>query len=202
MSFLLHSVKADPSDPAGPPCDHVVQFYETDDYLIRSIEGFVTTGFRLGETCIVVATEKHHAQLSKSFLAAGIDLDERRSDGTYVPLDAESTLDSLLVDGEVDIDAFHSQLSALISQVEDRGAPVRIFGEMVALLWTRGALGSVLRLEEAWNELSIAHDFSLFCAYPVPNSAVRAEIMSLLDITARHNRRIPGESYERLSEIT
>lgn len=51
--------------------------------------------------------------------------------------------------------------------------PVRIFGEMVAVLWAEGKTRTAIRLEELWDELATRHAFSLLCAYPM--SAYRAE---------------------------
>jgi hypothetical protein len=45
--------------------------------------------------------------------------------------------------------------------------PLRIFGEMVAVLWNDGKHDAALSLEELWNDLREEHDFSLFCAYPL-----------------------------------
>jgi len=44
---------------------------------------------------------------------------------------------------------------------------VRIFGEMVAVLWAKGSIRAALRLEELWNKLVEDHAFALLCAYPV-----------------------------------
>jgi hypothetical protein len=44
--------------------------------------------------------------------------------------------------------------------------PVRIYGEVVALLWAAGQVNAALELEGLWNDLGREIPFSLFCGYP------------------------------------
>jgi hypothetical protein len=43
---------------------------------------------------------------------------------------------------------------------------VRVFGEMVSLLWDAGLIDAAVELEVLWNELGVQYPFSLLCAYP------------------------------------
>jgi hypothetical protein len=36
--------------------EHIVQFYETDSFLLQALSDFVVTGLAAGDACIVVAT--------------------------------------------------------------------------------------------------------------------------------------------------
>ncbi len=77
---------------------------------------------------------------------------------------------------------------------------VRIFGEMVALLWEQGNQTAALRLEALWNELrSTTHPFSLLCAYPMSLfvGPERAELFT--QMCELHSQVIPDESYTRLA---
>jgi hypothetical protein len=47
-----------------------------------------------------------------------------------------------------------------------KSGPVVVFGEMVAVLWAQKKYDAAIRLEELWNELSLACSFYLCCAYP------------------------------------
>jgi hypothetical protein len=58
---------------------------------------------------------------------------------------------------------------------------------MVALLWGKGQHGVTLRLEELWNNLCRAEQFSLLCAYPAAAFAGTSAI-SRGDIDAAHKR--------------
>ena len=42
---------------------------------------------------------------------------------------------------------------------------MRVYGELVDLLWRSRQFAPAVRLEELWNELRETGDFQLFCAY-------------------------------------
>ena len=44
--------------------------------------------------------------------------------------------------------------------------PVRVYGEVVAVLWAAGHVNAALELEGFWNELGREIPFSLYCGYP------------------------------------
>jgi hypothetical protein len=54
----------------------------------------------------------------------------------------------------------------LIGRLAAGPGPVRVYGEMVALLWADGQVAAALELEDLWNELGRRLPFSLFCGYP------------------------------------
>ena len=53
----------------------------------------------------------------------------------------------------------------VLRQVTAAGGRVRVFGEMVALLWDAGQIPCAIEVEELWNDLQGQFPFSLFCAY-------------------------------------
>lgn len=44
---------------------------------------------------------------------------------------------------------------------------LRVYGELVSMLWQEGNADAAIRLEEFWNELTRIYPFSLFCSYVV-----------------------------------
>src|SRR5688500_2461473 len=72
--------------------EHVVQFYETDTFLLQALSGFIGTGLAAGDACIVVATPAHRGELEERLQAAGLDVVTARASGQYVALDAAETL--------------------------------------------------------------------------------------------------------------
>lgn len=83
-----------------------------------------------------------------------------------------------------DAQRFKQTLGEIIEKasLNPQGEPrkIRIFGEMVSLLYRDGNLPAAARLEEFWEELVKAHSLSLFCAYSLkPNSDALPQ--SLLD---------------------
>lgn len=190
---------AQPSAP-GHLGAHVVQFYESESFLVDSVGSFIAAGLLAGEAAIVIATPEHGAGFDHALAAAGVDVGLARREGRYVSLDAEATLAQFAIGDDVDRDRFLGLLGDAIDRLAAGGRPVRAFGEMVALLWERGAVPAAIRLEELWNELAETRSFSLLCGYPISSSADPAEAERFADVCARHSSVIPAESYTGLSE--
>ncbi len=180
--------------------DHFVQFYETDGFLLNSLSGFIGSAIKSNDGAIVIATETHRAGLDELLLANGLDVESAKTRGQYISLDAADTLSRFMVDGSPEPKRFREVLGSVIASLTDGRARVRAFGEMVALLWAEGNHTGALRLEELWNELQIAHSFSLFCAYPMNGFGGEKFLASHVDVCTAHSRVIPTETYSGLSD--
>ncbi|HYE65867.1 MAG TPA: ATP-binding protein [Pyrinomonadaceae bacterium] len=181
--------------------EHFVQFYETDVFLLDSLSGFIGTGLGASDACIVVATKAHREGLEERLQAYGLDLTAACASGQYVSLDASETLSKLMFEGSPEPALFTEIIGGVIARAaEGGGRRVRIFGEMVMLLWSEGSHSAAIRLEELWNDLHKTHSFSLFCAYPVHGFGEEVLAGALSDVCTTHSRVIPAESYTTLSE--
>jgi anti-sigma regulatory factor (Ser/Thr protein kinase) len=172
-------------DDAIENSGHIVQFYEDDLALVGAV------GLYLAETgredvAIVIATEAHRLQL-EVWLAA-----ERIDRGTvprerFLMLDAADTLATFMSDGEIDRDAFHEGVGGLLRYAADSGRAIRVYGEMVALLWDGGNVLGAIELETLWNELARELSFSLFCSYPAASVAGSEHGEALREICHLHS---------------
>lgn len=57
--------------------------------------------------------------------------------------------------------------AGLVASAGNGNPNLRIYGEMVALLWDEGRRDAALELENLWNHLASRHRFTLLCAYPL-----------------------------------
>lgn len=178
--------------------DHFAQFYDTDAFLLNSLGKFVHSGLSTGDAVIVVATEVHRQALDELLTAQGLDIFEASTAGRYISLDAADTLSQFLVKGCPDRQRFTEVMGGLIAGATGEGRLVRIFGEMVALLWAEEKCDTAIHLEELWNDLGKTHRFSLFCAYPMSGFSSEALAMPLNNICAVHSGVVPAESYTAL----
>jgi signal transduction histidine kinase/CheY-like chemotaxis protein len=179
--------------------EHFVQFYETDTFLLDSLSGFVGTGLGAGDACIVVATKVHREGLEERLQSYGLDVATARATGQYVALDAAETLAQFMVNGSPEPQRFADVVGGIITQASQGRAQVRIFGEMVALLWAEGNNRAAIQLEELWNDLHKIRTFSLYCAYPINGFGGEMLAMGLNDVCTAHSRVIPAESYTALT---
>src|SRR5947209_19372243 len=69
-----------------PKSEHFVQFYETEEFLLNSLGGFISAGLAAGDACIVVATTAHRERLDERLRAEGLDVATARASGQYVAL--------------------------------------------------------------------------------------------------------------------
>jgi hypothetical protein len=83
-------------------------------------------------------------------------------------------------------------MSPVLKRALARPGPVRIFGEMVALLWDAGNAGAAVDLEALWNELGRQYSFSLLCAYPAGAVAADEYADELAQICAAHSAVLSG----------
>src|SRR5262245_22606623 len=147
--------------------DHVILVYEADVHLVDAVSHFVSTGLAAGEAAIVVATLPHQEQLDARLRAHGVDLATACAQGQYIALDAAETLAQFMVDGWPDAQRFADIIGGIIARAGSRYPHVRVFGEMVALLWAAGHGDATLHLEALWHDLLKTYAFPLLCAYPI-----------------------------------
>ncbi len=194
---------------AGEP-GHLVQFYEADAFLADAVTRFIGVGVDAGEGSVVIATKPHLDGIEERLRLRGLDIATAREQGRYVALDAAETLSRVMDDGWPGETRFVEVMGQVIAGAAgDRGLPVRVFGEIVALLWTQGNRRAAVRLEALWNVLAGMEAFSLLCGYPMRGFARAADGKSFLEICAEHSRVLPAEGYaelpdsdERLRSIT
>jgi hypothetical protein len=170
---------------------HFVQFFEADDRLVRGVSRFIGEGLESSCTCVSIATPEHRARIDEQLRGRGLDPAALEADYRYIPLDAAETLAKLTRNGVLDQQLFHEVMGLLVRQAACRGQPVRVFGEMVAVLAGVGRRDAVIRLEELWNELSRHHSFTLYCAYPL--SAFAGDLRSQTLVCAIHGHVVPTE---------
>ena len=146
------------------PHDHVVQFYESDDELVRTVSAYLGEALRADEVVIVVATEAHTAAFQDALRLSGIDITAARDSGAFVALDAGQTLSKFMAGDGPDANAFDEVVGGLVRHAAQSGRRIRAYGEMVALLWDAGQVAAAIEVESLWNRLGLQLPFSLFCA--------------------------------------
>ncbi|GJH10013.1 MEDS domain-containing protein [Caballeronia novacaledonica] len=185
-------------------CNHAVQFYENDWFLCERVANFIHEAAQAGEPTLVIVTRAHREEIER-VLGKTRDLASASTTGPsdVVWLDAEATLDTLLIEGWPNATRCESVLGTLIDTLSGNGrVPVRAFGEMVAILCARGESGAALRLEQLWNDLARKHAFSLLCAYPTRVFKGSEEARAFHAICSAHDSVLPPEAFVATAEDT
>jgi hypothetical protein len=147
------------------PGDHAVVFYH-DNELTGVVGSYLLGAIADGGVAVIVATPVHRLWVNAWLIQRGVDLAAVTSNGSYIVLDARQTINGFVHGDWPDAAAFWNALSPVLAAASGRKGPVRVFGEMVALLWDAGLVQSAIEVEALWNEMAKRFSFSLLCAYP------------------------------------
>lgn len=147
--------------------DHVAQVYRDPGFLAAALAHYVSEGLRLGEAVLVVVRSAHWEACLRELRGLGrTDLAAAQRSGQLTVLWAEETLPTILSEAElIDPDRFHRVVGSRVARLQEEWPWLRVFGEMVDLLWQEGRCPCAVELEELWNELIRVRRLSLLCAY-------------------------------------
>lgn len=171
------------------PCAHVVQIYENQESFLNLLEGFVAGGIAVGDCVIVIAQSDHLRLLEQRLRLHGYDLEALAARDHYIALDAEETLAKFMVDDWPDYHLFMDTINGLFQRAHRQQRQVRAFGEMVAVLWSKGKSGATVMLEYLWNTYCEKEKFSLFCAYPKSGFAQDTQ-SAIKNICSTHSQMV------------
>jgi hypothetical protein len=181
------------------PCDHFVQVYTDDAYLGTVVADYVGTGLERREGAILIATAAHVRLFLARLTALGVDVAELAARRRLLFLDAAQTLDRFMVDGKPDRSLFLGVTAAALDHVRSSGCrDVRLYGEMVDLLWGK-SLEATVELERLWDEVLRDERLSLFCAYRLEplDRQVQAVLRRVMHC---HSHLLPAQNYERFEQ--
>lgn len=175
---------------------HDVQFYQTDDFLYSSVADYLSTGVRLGQPIVVIATAAHSKGYREAMRARGANPDELTEGRDAVWLDARQTLAAFMEGGQANAELFDLTVGRIFESLRRnrRYVMIRAHGEMVDLLWREGKADAALAVEQLWNELATRHSFSLLCTYSRQTLGNVMKADGVEQICGCHARVLPSEA--------
>jgi PAS domain S-box-containing protein len=179
-----------------PPSDHIVQFYEDEQFLATAVAEFLSLGLAKGEPLLLIATALHRDVILSQLRFKGLDIGNLLKARRLLCLDAGETLATFMTGSTPDAQRFKASIGDAIERIV--GQPrsrVRAYGEMVDLLWKDGNAAGAIRLEELWNELSREYSFSLLCAYSMGNFYKETHAPAFQEICRQHGQVSPTERF-------
>ena len=176
MNSKAVSILTDPH-----PCGHIVYPYTKESQVAEAVFLFTSAGLRKSEAVLLIMTKGHCEPIRQRLQAEGFDVAVLEAKGQLVCEVAEDLLSSFLSGGKLDEHRFKTTISGMIERAKQAGGnrPVRVFGEMVTLLWQPNPWATE-RLEELWNEVIEAHSVPLLCAYALAGTKPGAFPQSLV----------------------
>ena len=145
---------------------HAVCFYEDSPSLARTVARFIGEGLAASQAAVIVATASHGASIRDQLTAMGVDSRERIEQGELLMFDADEVLSRLMIGNRPDAERFEDTINPILDKVAgSRKRLVRIYGEMVDVLWSSGREDAALSLEILWHQLIAGRKCSLLCGY-------------------------------------
>ena len=174
------------------PRDHIVFFYSDETELTQKIGRYLLDAIQQGGAAITVSGRPHRLAVAGFLVQAGIDLQIARASGAYSELDASETLAKFIVADNADAAGFWSEITPVIRRAAGLGQPLRLFGEMVSLLWEAGNANAAIRSRRCGMNSS-QFPFSLVCAYPIGSVILSMIISTRLPRVCRAHSAVAGE---------
>lgn len=162
--------------------EHVVQVYENLEALREAFGLFAGVGLGKGDSVVAVVTPEHAQAFRDTLGDGGFDPYGLEQLGQIRFVDAASLMHGFMRNGTPDGSAFLCLAEAVICDAESRSRTgrVRLYGEMVNLLWREWNILGAASLERLWNQVLQLHRAALLCAYevqpeapPLPHSLAR-----------------------------
>ena len=156
---------------ANPPHrSHIVYPYTDDRQLVNAV-GFYTASGLAGEGAVILIVTEAHRYAIKKYLRSDGNVEALEASGQLSFLDAAEMMNILIVDGMPDPKLFREGIKKLIERARrdertGRNRHVRLFGEMVNLVWPTNRAAAE-RLEELSNEIVEEYSIPILCAYAV-----------------------------------
>jgi signal transduction histidine kinase len=170
VSSTLANIHPSASDDRGgdetSSHDHLVGVYADAAELVAGIVDLIAPGFALGDSAVVVASALHRRGVEAELRRRGIDVATQVDRERLFLIDAAELLDSFRTPEGPDRDRFEEGVHEVLDRASAGGRRVRIFGEMVTLLWDEGDVAGALKLEDLWEDLLRRRPATLLCGYP------------------------------------
>ena len=194
---MLPGVSPQPASLESLSPHHTVQFYEDDAYLFRVVSRYLSKGLKAGQPVVVIATPEHCDGFLYGLAALGHDPGLHQRGGGLIMMDAKAALASFIAGSMPSSNLFYEHIGKVVESVrrKRKGCTIRIYGEMVDILWEEGKPEAAIRLEELWNELSAEYALSLLCGHSMATFAGDTHGTQFQEICARHAHVLPTERF-------
>ena len=177
--------------PLSGGFNHTAGFYRSEDELVSAVTAFLADELDRKGAIVVIGTPAHRTAFRSALFARGFPIDELTGLGRYQSLDARGLLGEILDGDRFDTIAFESTVGAMLAAANRISSSLRVYGEMVGLLWGAGRVVPAIELETMWNEVANHHEFSLFCGYAMDSIELSKNLTATKQICDLHSHLIP-----------
>jgi PAS domain S-box-containing protein len=174
--------------------EHIVQFYDTQEYLLNVLTNFIFPILSSDDAAVIIATKSRLDALEDHLRDRGAPVERRKARGQLVMIDANDMLGKITdpVDGAP---LSMEPIESLLRRLNDKFPKIYVYGELVNLLCAHGDHSSAIMLEELWNGLLKRYKFTLLCGYDMNNFKEDHLEEAFTKVCCNHSRVGPSEDY-------
>ena len=182
------------------PTDHIVQLYQHDEFLNQAVCCFTGAGLARGDSVILAPTLTHWNAIRPRLEAEGVDVQAAQARGQLMVFDAHEFLPRIMRHTMPDSSVFNGVVGDVVGQARAGGryGRVRIWGELVDVLWERGEVAASMSLEDLFDQLGKKRELSTFCSFRMDNFDGDVHARMLPRLGTNHSHLIPVDDYDRL----
>ena len=175
---------------------HFVQLYEMDGLSpVNNLGLYLWEGLKRGDGVLLVATRERRASLCGQLAEWGVDTQSALWSRQLVFFDARSVLDRIMDGGQPNWWQFESAVGTAIQETRPTSgeAGLRVYGEMVGILWKAWQFAAAIQLEQFWNKLLERSSFSLYCGYALDIFGEEFQADFLNAVLCAHTHLVPAQ---------
>lgn len=182
------------------PTDHIVQLYQDDEFLNQAVCCFTGAGLANGDSVILAPTGDHWKPMRAQLEAKGVDVQLAQERGQLMVVDAQEFLPRIMRNAMPDTAVFNDVVGDVIDDARAGGRyeRVRIWGELVDVLWERGDVAASMSLEDLFDQVGKKRELSTFCSFRMDNFNNDVHARMLPRLGTNHSHLIPVDDYGRL----
>lgn len=180
---------------------HDVQIYSDRNELAARVAAFFEGGLERGDGCLLLATAPSASRLVGAFAERGLDVEALQAERRLALGDAERIVDEICADGGPSGPALEAVVARLTDELRARSGRIRAYGELVDVLWHRGAWSESEQLEEHWSRLLERRRIDLLCAYHVDDPFARDLHLDLVPRVCRTHETVTLPTDEKRFQV-
>lgn len=177
--------------------NHIVQTYDDPEFLAEAVAVYIDSGLRLNESVVLIGVPSHLTIFEKRLAASGWDVAGLKEKGQLISINGNWLLSLCATGSRLNAAAMQEAVVRILEDARCGGAyaKVRVFGEMVDVLYHQGQDQAAIRLERVWNDLLQTEPVSLFCAYRLDPLSKSVYSGFLQEVCRQHSTFIPVRDY-------
>jgi len=176
---------------------HVLQLYDSHDFLAAAVAHFAAEGLRCGEAVMLSGTLQHLEGVRAALARAGVDAGAALRRGQLALSDVNEALDALTVSGPLERAGFDALVDDVCGRMhgDQRFTGFRWWAEYANTVHLRGDGKTSLLIEEWAGAAAARHGTAIFCSALCDRFDTRGYDGILRELCCTHTHVVPAEDY-------